>query len=305
MHWRRGQAVDWRKIVSLNKLQEYYLPKDGSAVVELLHKHKEGATIVAGGTFIHGLIARGLVTDVEALIDISRLGLNYVKTDQGQLRIGATTIFAQLDASAEIRDKPIFAAIRDALEYPPTQIRNSATVGGCVSASCPFFDLPVTFLALDGVAHAQGKAGTRDVPLKDFFPGLFTNALEPDEFMSELSIPIPAGKSASAFIKLETNANDLAILNTAVWLGLDGSGKCDRSRVVIGGGVGEVPVRSPSAEQALQGKALTAELCVTAGQTAKNDVDPLSDHRASAQYRKAMTAVLVERALKKTMGRLA
>jgi xanthine dehydrogenase iron-sulfur cluster and FAD-binding subunit A len=66
-----------------------------------------------------------------------------------------------------------------------------------------------------------------------------------------------------------------------------------------------VPVRATSAEQVLQGKAFTPELCVTAGQAAKSDVDPLSDHRASAAYRKAMTGVLVERALKQTLNRLA
>ena len=290
--------------MTLHRLQEYYLPQDGNEVVELLGKYQEGATLVAGGTFIHGLIARGLVTDVEALIDISRLGLNYVRSEQGQLKIGATTTFIQLDVSSEIRNKVPYGAIQDALEYPPPQVKNSATIGGCVSASCPFFDLPVSFLALGAVVHAHGEGNGRDIPLADFFPGLFENALEPNEFMSELSIPIPTGKSASAFIKLETNANDLAILNAAVWVGLDSSGKCAAARIFIGGGVGAVPVRAVSAEKALLGKVLTADLSATAGQAAKTDVDPLSDHRASAEYRKAMTGVLVERALKKTLSRL-
>jgi len=291
--------------VTLNRLQEYYLPQDGDAVVELLRKHREGATIVAGGTFIHGLIARGLVTDVEALIDISRLGLNYVRQEQGQIAIGATTIFRQLGASPEIRDNPGYGAIRDALEYPPAQILNSATIGGCVSASCPFFDLPVAFLALGGVVHARGNGKTRAVPLAEFFPGLFENALEQEEFMTELLIPSIPDRSASAFVKLESNANDLAILNAAVWVSLDAAGKCAQSRVFVGGGVGEVPARAASAERVLQGHSLSAEQCAAAGQAAKSDVDPLSDHRASAGYRKAMTGVLVERALMKTLSRLA
>ena len=86
---------------------------------------------------------------------------------------------------------------------------------------------------------------------------------------------------------------------------LDRSGKCGQARVFVGGGVGEVPARAGSAEQALRGKALTADQCVAAAQAAKNDVDPLSDHRASAEYRKAMTGVLVERVLKQVMSRLA
>jgi len=291
--------------VTLNKLQEYYVPNDGKTVVELLRKHQDGATIVAGGTFIHGLIARGLVTEVEALIDISRLGLNFVKAEQGQLRIGATTIFRQLGASTEVKTKSMYGAIVDALTYPPTQIMNSATVGGCISASCPFFDLPVAFLTLGGIVRAQGSGQIRDIPLTDFFPGLFENALEPEEFMCELVVPALPEGSASAFIKLESNANDLAILNAAVWVSLDGGGKCEQARVYVGGGVGEVPTRASSAEQALLGNKLTAELCASAGQAARSDVDPLSDHRASADYRRAMTGVLVERALLKTLDRLA
>jgi len=291
--------------VTLHKLQEYYLPEDGDAVVELLGKHKEGAMIVAGGTFIHGLIARGLVTEVEALIDISRLGLNYVRAEKGHLHIGATTRFIELDSSADISDKPLYGAIRDALAYPPPQVRNSATIGGCVSASCPFFDLPVSFLALDASVRAHGKGKSRDIALTEFFPGLFENALEEGEFVTELIVPVQEGKSASAFIKLETNANDLAILNAAVLVSLDGSGKCRQSRVFVGGGVGEAPVRAPSAERALQANQLTEALCVEAGRAAKADVEPLSDHRASSSYRKAMTGILVERALKQTLGRLA
>lgn len=290
--------------MSLNKLQEYYLPEDGNAVVELLARHQDGATIVAGGTFMHGLIARGLVTDVEVLIDISRLGLAYVRQEKDRLRIGATTTFIQLENNPEISDNPAFGAIRDALDYPPPQIKNSATIGGCVSASCPFFDLPVSFLALEGAVHTRGQGKSRDIPLTDFFAGLFENSLEQGEFMTELSIPVPPAKSASAFLKLETNANDLAILNVAALVSLDKSGKCAQARVFVGGGVGEVPVRAPSAEKVLHGKSLTQELCATAGEAAKSDVEPLADHRASAEYRKAMTGVLVERVLKQTLSRL-
>ena len=290
--------------MSLNKLQEYYLPEDGSAVVELLAMHQDGATIVAGGTFMHGLIARGLVTDVEVLIDISRLGLAWVKQENDRLRIGATTTFIQLEGNPDVCHNPVYGAIRDALDYPPPQIKNSATIGGCVSASCPFFDLPVSFLALGGSVHTRGQGENRDIPLTDFFTGLFENSLEQGEFVTELSIPVPTAKSASAFLKLETNANDLAILNVAALVSLDKSGKCTQARVFVGGGVGEVPVRAPSAEKALHGKTLTLELCATAGQAAKSDIEPLADHRASAEYRKAMTGVLVERVLKQTLSRL-
>lgn len=290
--------------MSLSKLQEYYVPENGNDVIELLGKHPDASMIVAGGTFIHGLIARGLVTEVDALIDVSRLGLNFVKVDEDRFWIGATTTFRELGASEEVRNKPLFGAIRDALEYPPTQIRNSATVGGCVAAACPFFDMPVALLALSGAVSAQGKGGVREIPLQEFFDGLFENALEPDEFVIDMSVPIPTSRCASAFMKLEGNANDLAILNTAVLLSADRSGKCTLARVFVGGGVGEAPVRARSAEKTLEGQPLTPELCAEAGRNAREDVDPLDDHRASAAYRKAMTGVYVERTLQKALSRL-
>ncbi len=164
--------------------------------------------------------------------------------------------------------------------------------------------MPVSLLALDGQVIAYGGGGAREIPLMDFFAGLFENSLKPDEFVLELSMPAPADRSASAFIKMETNANDLAILNTAVFFSVNRRGKCENARVFVGGAVGEAPVRATSAEELLKGQKLSEADCSEAGEAAKSDVDPLDDHRASAAYRKAMTGVLVERALKKTIERL-
>ena len=290
--------------MSLNKLQHYFMPEDGSEVVELLGRYQDSALIVAGGTFLHGLIARGLVTETQALIDIHKLGLDHVKFEPDKVRIGATTTFSQLKASPGVSDVAMMGAVKDALEFGPPQVKNSATVGGCVAASCPFFDMPVSLLALDGVVQARGTEGNRKVRLQEFYPSLFENVLEANEFISEIILPLPASESASAFIKLETNANDLAILNAAVCVTLAESGKCQEARVFVGGGVGEVPVRANSAEEVLTGNNLNDEICAEAGQAARSDVDPMTDHRASSKYRKHMTGILVERAVRKAITRL-
>jgi CO/xanthine dehydrogenase FAD-binding subunit len=288
----------------LTKVQDYFLPEDPGGVVELLDKHRDNAMILAGGTFVHGLIARGLLSEVTALIDIQRLGLDYVKLGKGDVRIGAMTSFRALEAALGEHETAVFGAVRDAMSYPPTQVKNAATIGGSLASSCPFFDLPVACLALDGTVTAHGPKGAREIALDDFFSGLFESALADNEFMTELKLPIPAGRSASAFIKMETNANDLAILNAAAAFGVDKNGRCQGTRIFVGGGVGEAPVRAPSAEAVVNDNALDDELCAKAGEAARGDVDPLSDHRASAAYRKAMAKVMVERALKKAAQRL-
>ena len=290
--------------MSLPKLQEFLTPENANALVASLQRFQGNALIIGGGTFVHGLSARGLLTEVEALIDIQRLGLSYVKPGPQGVAIGATTTFAQLETHTKLLDEPRHGALKDALRYPPVQIKNTATFGGCVAASCPYFDVPVALLVLDASVKAQGPGGQRTIRLQEFFTGLFENALQQGEFVQELVIPSTPAKCASAFMKLETNSNDLAILNAAVFVSADAAGKCGEARVFVGGGVGETPVRAKSAENALLGKPLSAETFAQAGKAAQADVDPMSDHRASAAYRSAMTRVLVERSLKLAADRL-
>jgi len=283
--------------------KEFCLPVDGGEVVDLLEQYGDAALILAGGTFVRGLEARGLLSDVEALIDIQRLDLGVVEVDSGGLRVGAMATGAALQQVAAVRSDPRLGALGDALAYVTVQIRNVATVGGCVAAACPFFDLPVAFIALDGAVDARGRGGTRTIGLEEFFTGLFESSLLPGEFLVELRLPEAPSRSASAFLKLETNASDLAIVNAAVRVTLDGGGVCTDARVVLGG-VGSTPVRSPAAEGVLRGASLDEAVLREAGEAVAADIEPLSDHRASGAYRRAVAKVLVRRALERALARL-
>ncbi len=290
--------------MALTSVETFYQPEDKHRVTELLQEHEDSAMIIAGGTFLHGLISRGLLYGIEALIDIQKLDLDFVESQTDGIEIGATTRFSQLQKADILKNNPWLGAISDALEYPPMQVMNSATIGGCVASSCPFFDLPTSFLALKAVVKVYGSEGDREIHLCDFFSGLFENVLNNDEFIVALKLPKAEEPCASAFIKLETNANDLAILNVAACLQMDAKENCQQASIYVGGGIGESPVKAPSAEAVLQGKRLNEELINEAAEAAKKDVDPLSDHRASAEYRKAMTGVLVKRTLVRALKRL-
>ena len=290
--------------MALTSVEAFHSPADKASVVQLLQKHEDNALIVAGGTFLHGLASRGLLTGIEVLIDIQNSGLDNITINTDNVVIGATTRFAQLETSREIAQEAWLGAVKDAIAYPPIQIMNSATVGGSIASSCPFFDLPTSFLALNGAAQAHGPDGSRDIPLEEFFSGLFENSLAPAEFVTAIRLPQPPANSASAFIKLETNANDLAIVNAAVALTLDAEKKCRQARVFVGGGMGETPVRASAAENLLTGAVVDEDSIAGAGEAAKSGVDPISDHRASAEYRAAMVKVLVEKALRKALARV-
>jgi len=290
--------------VSLTTLESYFLPGNGREVVELLQEHGERAMILAGGSFVHGLAARDLLPGIDVFIDIQKLGLTDIVAGPEGLQIGSMVRFAELEKVQEIQNDAGWGAIKDSLCYPPAQIMNSATVGGSIAAVCPYFDLPTAFLVLGGKVTATGHSGDREITLEAFFTSLFESSLGPDEFLTGLTLPQPAPGSAGAFIKLETNANDLAIVNVAVQIATDSSGICEFARITLGGGVNEIPLRSAAAEKVLEGQKLSDALLNKAGQAVQADISPMADHRATAEYRSAMACVLTERALHRAIGRL-
>jgi CO/xanthine dehydrogenase FAD-binding subunit len=276
-------------------------------VVLLCRSQETEMLVLAGGTFLHGLEARGLLSDVEELVDIRKAGLGGIRADDQGLLIGATATFAELQSLPAVRHEPWLAGLEDALAYPPVQIRNTATIGGCVSASCPFFDVPTALLALGAVVMTKGgEARERQLALPDFFAGLFVNSLEPGELVTAVMIPKTQGKSAaSAFIKLEGNANDLAIVTAGAFLGVDGKGICTEARVALGGGVAETAVLSGAASKILIGSKLDVGTLRAASEAVTVDISPMSDHRASAEYRAAVAKVIVRRTLERAVARLA
>jgi aerobic carbon-monoxide dehydrogenase medium subunit len=285
-------------------VKEFCKPETARDVVELLSKHGDRAVLLAGGTFLHGLFARGLVSGVEVLIDLQGVGLSYVRASNGTLSLGATTTFRELADTDQVKNMPELGAVRDALECPPVQIRNMATVGGCVASAYSLFDLPVALMALDGSVKSLGPRGPKTIGLDKFYLGYFEHALEKSEFLTDVLLPKLPPRSASAFHKLETNANDLALLNVGARITLDESGVCREARIVIGGGVGKVPVRAVSCEDVLRGQRPSQALIEKSAQNVSSDIHPVSDHRASAQYRRAVAKVYVRRALHRATERL-
>jgi CO/xanthine dehydrogenase FAD-binding subunit len=290
--------------MALNKLKDFHTPGTMEEALALLGRDAD-ALVLSGGTFLHGLESRGLLSDVEALVDIRRIGLGTVRIDEAGLDIGGTVTFAHLKAVEEVKSASWLGALADALEYPPLQILNTATVGGCVAASCPFFDIPTALIALDAVVKTRGSGGERQMPLPDFFDGLFANVLESGELVTGVSVQRFQGNTASAFIKLEGNANDLAIVNAAVLITVDAGRTCTKVRVALGGGVAESALRIPSAERILLGSRLDAATLSAASDVVVNDIAPMSDHRASAEYRSAVSKVMTRRALERAVARLA
>jgi len=290
--------------LSLTSLEKFYKPTNSSELVSLLNDYEDSALILAGGSFIHGLAARDLLWGVQALIDIRGMGLTGVSEDSANYQIGATTRLIDLARTSLFNTNPAFAAIADALTYPPKQILNVATIGGNIATACPFFDLPTALLALEADLQIEGTNGARDISLREFALSPFENVLGSNEFLSRIMVPKTNANKASAFLKLETNANDLALVNVAASLSLDSRGNCCNVRIALGGGVAGTPVRALAAEQLMENQSPSEELFKEAGELVLGDIDPISDHRASAAYRSAMAKVFTTRSLQRSYQRV-
>ena len=290
--------------MALPNISDYLVPENPTEAVELLQKHGDSAMMVAGGTFVHGLEVRGLISEIEVLIDLGHLGLDRIEATDDGLTVGSTAKFADLDGAEAVNSSPAFGAVKDALRYPPAQIRNLGTVGGCIGASAPLYDLPASLIAMDAEVNILGAGGSRSVPLGDFFVGLFENVLTTGELITDVRIPGSAGSTSSAFLKLETNANDLAIVNVAVRITRGAEGECLDSRIIIGGGIGETYFRSSAGESSLNGAELNEQNFAAAADAVAGEIEPVSDHRGSAEYRRHIAKVYTRRALARAAARL-
>jgi carbon-monoxide dehydrogenase medium subunit len=236
------------------------------------------------------------------LIDINRIGgLAYIREEGGWLRIGAMTREAELDASDLIRTRyPLIADTARLIADP--LVRNLATVGGNLAHADPANDHPATMLAIGAEVVANGANGERAIPIAEFFTGLFATALDANEILTEIRVPMPQPGSGGAYVKLERKVGDYATAAVAAQLTLDQAGTC----MYVGIGltaVDAVPVKAVRAEAALRGQAPTDEAIRAAALIAAEECDPTADLRGPVEYKRAMVRELAKRALTKARER--
>jgi carbon-monoxide dehydrogenase medium subunit len=280
---------------------EYDAPSTLEEAIALLKQHGDGAKILAGG---HSLIPMMKLrfASPDRVIDINGVpGLSYIKEDGGMLKIGAMTRESEVEHSDLLKNKfPIFGDVSKLIADP--QVRNMGTVGGNLAHGDAANDHPAAMLALRATVIATGPGGKRSIPIDEFFLGLFATALQQDEILTEIQIPLPPKGTGSAYHKLERKVGDYATAGAAVQLTINDKGIC--TAVGIGlTNVSATPMRATRSEQLLLDKQLTEETISAAAQLAAEDCSPSADLRGSEEYKRAMVAVLVKRMIGKAMER--
>jgi carbon-monoxide dehydrogenase medium subunit len=283
---------------------EYRTPKSLKEVHANLKEFGSDAKLVAGGTALIIMMKQRLVRP-SCLISLRSVrGLNGIELQNGGLRIGGLATHRQLETSPLIRRRlPMLA---ETYHHVATlRVRNMATVGGGLAHADPNQDPPPSLIALGATLKATSANGSRVIPMDEFFKDYYETVLNPDELITEVMVPKLPPNSGAAYIKfLPRTADDYATVSAAAVLTLDKSNKTIADVRIALGSVGVTPIRATAAEAVLRGQPLKTEAFAEAGEKAKEAVDPISDFRGSAGYKKDMAAVFVRRALEKALGDL-
>jgi len=278
---------------------ELYSAKDSRDAVALLAQHSASAKVkvLAGGT--------DLMADLkfsphspEVIVDISRADdlKNIAVTEEG-LSIGALVTHTQIMRSPLIRD--MFPALVDAAHtIGAVQTRNLGTLGGNLVTGVPSMDSGPTLVALEAVVSIAGPAGRRQVPLAEFWLGPRKTVLKPDELLAEIIIPKQNLNKPTHFLKFGLRKGQaLALVNVASSFRVDWDKNVFVAPRIALGAVAPKVIRALKAEAYLEGRKITPEAMAEAGQVAVGDAKPISDFRASAEYRKDLVAILTKRTL--------
>jgi carbon-monoxide dehydrogenase medium subunit len=270
------------------------LPGSVEEVVTLLGKYQDKATILSGGTDVLVAMKSGYKTG--CLISVAKIpDLDYLEYEPAEgLRVGAKATISQILSSSDV--KTHYRALWDsAYVFATPQLRNTATVVGNMLRASPAGDCSCAVYALGGSIVLQGADGQREVSVDEFWLAYGVTARKADEFAVELKIPAPAIGARSSFKRLTLTNEDLAKLNAAAHLQMDGK-KCKQARLSIGC-VAATPLRLEKTEALLKGAEITDELLEKIAANVVNEISPIDDVRSTAEYRKQVAGVLIKRVI--------
>jgi carbon-monoxide dehydrogenase medium subunit len=279
---------------------DYRAPASLNEALAMLKQHGDEAKVLAGGQSLIPLLKLRF-SRPELVVDIARIpDLNMIRRDDGHVAIGALARHVDIERSQEIAAlAPMLAEAAHWISDP--LVRNRGTLAGSICHADPAGDWGSVVLAFGADIVATSQSGERVIHAQDFFQGPFTTALKADEIVTEVRIPVAAGHSGGAYLKLERRVGDFATVAVAVQVALEG-GKIANAGIGLTA-VADRNVKATDAERHLHGKEPTDEVIAEAARLAAEASEPKDDVRGSAAYKKDVVRVFVQRGLKTAIGR--
>src|ERR1700694_1835771 len=279
---------------------DYQAPSTLAEALSTLAERGDDAKVMAGGQSLIPLLKLRF-SQPQLILDIGRLpGLAEIKREDGHIRIGALVRHVDVERSAELaKHLPLMVEAVHWISDP--LVRNRGTVVGSVCHADPSGDWGSIMLALNAELVAQSKSGERVIPVDGFFQGPFTTTLRPDEIVTAIRIPLPAGHAGGSYHKLERKVGDFATVAVSVPIRLDGEEvKCAGIALTS---VGATNLKAKQAEKALVGHELKDDVIAEAARAAAAESEPKDDIRGTAAYKKDVVRVFVQRGLKAALAR--
>jgi len=236
-------------------------------------------------------------------VDLNRVpALAGVERGDGAVAVGAMTRQAELERSDAAAAVPLLGLAAPLIGH--FQIRNRGTVGGSIAHADPAGELPTVALALDAELDVASGAGTRTVAASEVFAGTWETTLAPEELLTRVRFPVWSGRCGFAIDEVARRYGDFALAGVGCGVELDADGTVVRAGIALLG-LGGMPLRASAAEDAIIGRAPSAEDLTEIGRLAIADVDPPTDIHASGEYRRAVGAHVVARGLEAALARAA
>ena len=278
---------------------DYHRPTSVQEAVQLLQDNPD-AKIIAGGHSLLPAMKLRLAAPA-ALVDLAKIaGLRGINVNGG-VTIGAMTTYRDLIDSDDLRQRlPMIPEA--AYDVGDLQVQSRGTIGGSLAHSDPAADLTAIVLALGGQVTAVGPNGERTISADDLFVDLLTTSLEPEEVITEVSIPTPPGRTGMHYEKHRHPASGYAVVGVAAVVTLGQGDTVASARIAVTGATSKA-TRATAAEQALTGQPLTDQTIAAAAQAAPDGLDLNGDLYASADYRRHLLTVMTRRALEAAVNR--
>ena len=269
--------------------------------LEALARYGSDAALLAGGTDLYVLMETRMKTP-RCVIHVANVPELRVAEEDGEISIGAALTHSEIARLGETADFDCLRAGAGAIGSP--QIRNAGTIGGNLANASPAADLYPPLMVLDASAELKSRSGSREVAVDEFVAGPGITTLRPDEVISAIKFRRPAGEYYSGFAKVGLrNALAISVANAAIVASLK-DGRFDHVRIACGA-VAPRPIRMRKVEDLLAGQEPSSDLITQAGDIAKRECEPITDIRASRDYRRRVAGVIVSRLIENACRKLA
>jgi carbon-monoxide dehydrogenase medium subunit len=283
---------------------DYYAPKSLDEALAHLTEFGWDAKALAGGQSLVPMMNFRLAQPA-VLVDLNNVEeLFYIRPDDdGGLQIGAMTRHYQVEKDPLVAERA--PLISESYAHIATvQIRSRGTIGGSIAHADPSAELPAVSLALDAQYRLKSKSGERVVPAHEFFVGMYTTALEPEELLVEVMLPAMGPRTGWAMVEVARRPHDFALVGVAAVVTLDDKDLCKKARIVLFS-VSDRPVEALKAGEVLVGQKLDGKVIAAAARVAAiEEIDPSSDIHATAEFRHHLAEVLTRRALEGAAARV-